>query len=697
MQEEHTLASGKGALTAADASPTLTAARYEALIRVSEALRAYHDRDTLFRSLARELRPVVGFSFLGLGLYDERTDRLDLRVLEATGEPLPPPELSAEESLTYWTVQHQAALVIPDVEVERRFPRAMAYLRGQDVRSTCSLPLTTPRRRIGMLLAGDSARHVYDTKDVTFLSLVANQVALAIDDALNYTALQQSLVVERERQRSLDASDELLRAISAVLDVRQVFPHVSQIAATVLPHDLLTCALVDREGAFVIHAVSDGSEPLFPRATLTDSRPKGETFRIIRDLAADPLPPIEPAGFWDRIRAEGYRSTLWIDRAAGDQLFGLQFWSTRPAGFDEGQVPVGRRIADHLALALSHQRLAESEREAAEAQARADRLAARVKSLSDELAATVGRMVGSSAEWQMVLKAASQVAATDTTVLLAGESGTGKEVVARFIHQASNRANGPFVALNCAALPEQLLESELFGFERGAFTGAQQAKPGQIEIAAGGVLFLDEVAEMSPSAQAKFLRVLQEREFQRLGSTRPLKANVRVIAATNRDLKKAMERGDFREDLFYRLQVFDIRLPPLRERPRDILPLSDAFLQEIGRRFGRPPAGLTHEAKDALLQYHWPGNVRQLRNALERAAILCEGGLITAEHLSLDPDRPATVPAAVVSPTTDLHAMERDMIVQVLSDCAGNKSKAAARLGISRTQLYVRMRKYHLS
>ena len=305
-------------------------------------------------------------------------------------------------------------------------------------------------------------------------------------------------------------------------------------------------------------------------------------------------------------------------------------------------------------------------------------------------------MVGPSDAWQAVLKAATQVAATDTTVLLVGESGTGKEVVARFIHHASNRANGPFVALNCAALPEQLLESELFGYERGAFTGAQQAKPGQIELAAGGVLFLDEVAEMSASAQAKFLRVLQEREFQRLGSTRMLKANVRVIAATNRDLKKALERGDFREDLFYRLHVFDIKLPPLRARLTDILPLGEAFLEQIGRTFGRPPSGLTRDAKDALMHYDWPGNVRELRNALERAAILCEGGLITTEHVSLE-NGPRGARPPVDASTTDLSAVERDMIAQALADCSGNKSKAAARLGISRTQLYVRLRRYQLS
>ena len=300
------------------------------------------------------------------------------------------------------------------------------------------------------------------------------------------------------------------------------------------------------------------------------------------------------------------------------------------------------------------------------------------------------QVVGESAEWREVLRKATQVAATDTTALITGESGTGKEVVARFIHAASARKSGPFVALNCAALPEQLLESELFGYERGAFTSAQQAKPGQVELASGGVLFLDEVTEMSLSAQAKFLRVLQEREFQRLGGTRLVKANIRVIAATNRDLRKAVERGDFREDLFYRLGVFDIQIPPLRDRPSDIVPLSETFLQEIGRSFGRPPAGLTRDARQALLQYEWPGNVRELRNVLERAAILCEGALIDTEHLTLQSARSPR------NDTTDLSVVERTTIAKVLHECRGNKTKAARRLGLSRTQLHLRIRKYRL-
>ena len=304
-------------------------------------------------------------------------------------------------------------------------------------------------------------------------------------------------------------------------------------------------------------------------------------------------------------------------------------------------------------------------------------------------------LVGPSAQWTEALRLATQVAATETTVLVTGESGTGKEVLARFIHRASARCRGPFVALNCAALPEQLLESELFGYERGAFTSAQLAKPGQLEIASGGVLFLDEVSEMTLAAQAKFLRVLQEREFQRLGGTRLLRANIRVIAATNRDLAQAVERGTFREDLFYRLNVFDIAIAPLRERPRDIQPLAEAFLQEIAQSIGRS-ANLSTTARDVLLAHDWPGNVRELRNALERAAIVCEDGLIRPEDVRLTARRRTATAEPSVPPTTDLAVIERETIARVLRDNTGNKSGAARRLGLSRLQLYARLKKYGL-
>jgi transcriptional regulator with PAS, ATPase and Fis domain len=315
----------------------------------------------------------------------------------------------------------------------------------------------------------------------------------------------------------------------------------------------------------------------------------------------------------------------------------------------------------------------------------------RLEKLLDDVRLT-GSPVGQSPAWCDVLRRAIRVAATDTTTCLQGESGVGKEVVARLIHRASPRCHGPFVAINCAALPESLLESELFGFERGAFTGAHLAKPGQIELAAGGVLFLDEVSEMTPAAQAKFLRVLQEREFWRLGGLRPIRANVRVIAATNQDLYEAVARGQFRLDLYYRLNVFDIRIPPLRERREDIVILAQAFLQERARSTGGARVELTAAATDTLLRHEWLGNVRELHNALERATIVCEDGLIRAQDLSLAP--PPMVSAIVDS--TMLNVVERQAIERAMRNVSGNKARAARQLGISRTQLYIRLRKHGL-
>jgi two-component system response regulator AtoC len=480
----------------------------------------------------------------------------------------------------------------------------------------------------------------------------------------------------------VESSVELLRTIASVLDIRQVFPKVSEIVNAVVRHDLLTMMFHDGRGQILIEAASTDEFRGLSRFVKADDSMPLEDFVLIEDFKTANLPIIQPADVGERIVAAGFRSLLVVLTRARHQSMGLGFWSKTPRAFSRNDLPVARRVAEHVALAVSHEQLAEAAQQVAEAHARADRLEAQVQLLARELdARSEIRVVGRSPEWMDVLKKAAQVAATETTVLVSGESGTGKEVVARVIHRASARRGGPFVALNCAALPEQLLESELFGYERGAFTGAQQAKPGQIEIAGGGVLFLDEVSEMTPPAQAKFLRVLQEREFQRLGGIRPQKANVRVIAATNRDLKRAVERGDFREDLYYRL----------RQRSGDILDLSESFLDEIGRSFGRPLVGLTRDARTALLEHDWPGNVRELRNALERAAILSDGGLITADHLSLQRRSPSPEPSP-----ENLTSVERDMIERVLRDSGGNKARAARRLGLSRTQLYVRLRKYDL-
>ena len=481
-----------------------------------------------------------------------------------------------------------------------------------------------------------------------------------------------------------DVFTELLTTIAGVLDIRAVFPQVSAIANKLLSHDSLALAFIDERGRIVDQAAST-DDAAGMAALIKPDAPDGN------EIIIDDLLGISPSR--TEHHTPRYRSLLGVVTRAGEQAMALTFLSRRPRAFGQRHMAMARRIADYIALAVSHQQLAAAARQRAGERARSERIEARIPQVPAHYpdASTHPGVVGRSTQWLEALKNATRVAATDTTVLVTGESGTGKEVVARFIHRASPRRNGPFVALNCAALPEQLLESELFGYERGAFTGAQQQKPGQIELAAGGVLFLDEVSEMSPSAQAKFLRVLQEREFQRLGGTRTIKANIRVIAATNRDLRDAVQRGTFREDLFYRLMVFEIHLAPLHERPEDILPLAEAFLQQIGKSAGHSPASLTSSAKAALLEYDWPGNVRELRNALERAAILSDGALIHANHLAFH-----GISRRSPEATTDLNTLEREKIGQVLREEGWNKAKSARRLGLSRTQLYYRLRKYGL-
>jgi two-component system response regulator FlrC len=297
-----------------------------------------------------------------------------------------------------------------------------------------------------------------------------------------------------------------------------------------------------------------------------------------------------------------------------------------------------------------------------------------------------------------VMALVDAVAPRDTTVLLTGESGVGKEVVARAVHHRSPRGRGPFVAINCAALPETLLESELFGHEKGAFTGASGAHPGLFEQAGGGTLLLDEVAEMQPALQAKFLRVLETRRVVRLGGTREREVDTRVIAATNRELDREVEQGRFRQDLLYRLNVFPIPIPPLRERPQDILPLAHHFLRMLGAGPGRTPPSLSGGAREALRSHLWPGNVRELMNALERASILASGGEILAEHLGLGPERgtPDTTTQASrpEESAATLKEMERQAIIEALAAVDGNRRKAARRLGIALRTLQYKIKDY---
>jgi transcriptional regulator with GAF, ATPase, and Fis domain len=599
-------------------------------------------------------------------------------------------------------------------DFEHQVHRALAQLRTTpeaallDPRGVGRLQL--PSTVLGLLVhaAEHTQRHVGQI-------LTTARIVLAVG---------RELAAEREARRRLEALAALMPIVASTLEIREIFQRVSAVAREAIPHDALGIQLFQRErSAIVAYVVSDrmpGDSWEYPILRELDDP---ELDFIVDDswfedgadsasmrgrfvsAAVEESPEVVvrlDAARSRLFRELGFRSYLRVPLRRDEQRIGALVFAASGTGcFDPSQLGLAHRVADHVALALAHRHLAEEAERAAEARARAAVLEERVEELVKKADEREGfhRCVGASRPWKEVLKQATRVAATDTTVLLTGESGTGKEVVARFIYRGSPRAKGPLVAVNCAALPEQLLESELFGYERGAFSGALTTKPGRIEQAAGGVLFLDEVGEMSLTVQSKLLRALQEREIQRLGGTRTIKVDVRVIAATNRDLAAAMKRNEFREDLYYRLRVFEIRLPPLRERRDDILPLAEAFLADLERTLGRHAAGLSQEAREILLAHDWPGNIRELHNALERAVILCDGGLITGEHLPLGPARQAMKeeePRALPE-GTNLEVMEKALIERALTQARHNKSKAARLLGLTRAQLYFRLEKYGLA
>jgi transcriptional regulator with GAF, ATPase, and Fis domain len=607
--------------------------------------------------------------------------------------------LDRAESFVLYVVNDAGALEIR----ENRVGDPATSLETADSEASSRILCTVRQgaRVHGAVWLTSSVEDAFDPSHQSLMDSVVDVLGLAFE----HTAIIDRETLRRER---IDSLRGLLHTMAEALDIRHVFNEVSEVVRGGLPHDIMVITAWGKDGAsFRLYAVAGTEtdpELLEPQVLTGDDRTAlNRDAYVIHDAEAE----LAADSIRGRIfRRFGVRSALRVPMPLGSEVFGSLFFLSRLTdSFSEDDVDFARRVADHLALALSHERLAEAARSQAASREMAARLEAQVATLTRELEARTGqrRVVGQSKQWKDVLAHAARVAHTETTVLLTGESGTGKEVVARFIHHASRRSLGPFVAINCAALPDQLLESELFGHERGAFTGAVSAKPGRIEQAAGGVLFLDEVGEMAPTVQAKLLRVLEEREFMRLGSTRVIHADIRVIAATNRDLHAAMQRGEFREDLYYRLGVFEISLPPLRERLDDVLELADAFLAEIGETVGRPAAGISREARDHLLAYGWPGNVRELRNAIERAVILADGGFIRSEHL------PVTAPRSSAVKTDDtpsgplpaggvnLEAIERSLVVRALTQARHNKTRAAKLLGLTRAQLYSRIEKYGLA
>jgi transcriptional regulator with GAF, ATPase, and Fis domain len=405
---------------------------------------------------------------------------------------------------------------------------------------------------------------------------------------------------------------------------------------------------------------------------------------ILHRVMEERISILENAGAAERVSGEmKAQSILCAPLAVGERLLGILYLDTRNAAtlFRDEDLELISAIAGLAAMALENARVFE-----------------RLKQENEQLRAEVSLthdMVGASAPMREVYQFIERVAASDATVLIQGESGTGKELAARAIHKNSPRKNQPFVALNCAALTETLLESELFGHEKGAFTSAISQKKGFLEVAEGGTVFLDEVGELSPLLQAKLLRVLQEREFVRVGGTRPIKINVRFLAATNKDLQKAVKEGGFRGDLFHRLNVISIELPALREHPQDIALLAEHFARHFAHKCNRAVRGISDQAQACLMRYEWPGNIRELENAMERAVVVGSSEWILPEDLPemlMETGAGSAPEAAPANYHEALRRMKKELILNALEQSAGNITEAAKTLGVHGNYLHRLMR-----
>jgi formate hydrogenlyase transcriptional activator len=683
-------------------------ARYEALIRVSQAVSAYREPRKLFDVLVDELRRVIEFDGIGIAQYDEATGAIEWHVSIHCNEPNPvlKDKCVQKESMTCWVFQNQRPLVIPYVDQETRFPDTMELLKKHEIQSVCMLPLTTVHRRIGSMFIASERADAYSEDEVRFLGLVADQMALAIDDALNFET-------SRTAQEQLKLLLDLTNSVVSTLDLRELLRSVSGNLRRVMGCDLAGVGLPDAENNkhLRLYALDFPDSKGFVREEVLipiEGTPPGMAFKtgepfvgMIRDLC-NMIPDSPPL-------AEGLKTGTVLPLASRGRMHGVLLLGRRDENnFSREEVKFLMQVASQVAIAvenaLAYNKIAELK----------EKLTQEKLYLEDEIRTELNfeEIVGKSAALRRVLQQVATVAPTDSTVLIYGETGTGKELVARAIHNLSSRQSNAFVKLNCAAIPMGLLESELFGHEKGAFTGAIAQRIGRFELANRGTVFLDEVGEIPLELQPKLLRVLQEREFERLGSTRTLTTDARLIAATNRDLGSMVEEQKFRSDLFYRLNVFPVRVPSLRERPEDIPLLVRHFAEQCARRMNKKIETISSETLKQMRQYHWPGNIRELQNVIERAVILSAGPVLNVP-LSEIQSRP--LPAASdgnesrdkmgeASSGKDirnvLEETERKHILNVLSQTnwvVAGPNGAAIRLGMKRSTLQLRMRKLGLS
>jgi formate hydrogenlyase transcriptional activator len=674
------------------------------LAHVCHALSGPGDLHELVQSLPRQLGALVDFDYLSLFLARETASSAQWYVLDSV-EPsrlTPAYGVPIEAEHAVWVFNQQRPVVISWLDQDTRVSGVQSLLSARGFLSACTIPLTTAQRRLGSLHFAAVQPDAYPEEEGQFLSCVAEHVAVAVDHALRHTAFQ------REQER-LQLLFELTNQVIAHAELREVLRgmttrtrHVmrADVAVVVVPKagsGRLRVAALDcpgGEGGLQEEALITWEGTLPERVFRTGQRVAG-TLDDLRQtgLGHDPI-----------LAATGCQVGCVLPLVSHNQVLGtLGLGRRAEPAYTQDEVDFLMHVASRVALAVEHARASH------QIAALKHTLAKETLSLEDGCRRDghFAEIIGTSAALRRVLQQVELVAPTDTTVLLYGETGTGKELLARALHMLSTRRAQAFVKLNCAAIPTGLLESELFGHEKGAFTGAMAQRIGRFELAHRGTIFLDEVGEIPLEMQSKLLRVLQEREFERLGSSRTLRTDARLIAATNRDLAAMVEAQTFRADLFYRLSVFPIEVPPLRERPDDIPLLVRYFAQQCARRMRKTIDTIPAATMQAFVQYPWPGNIRELQNVIERAVILSPGPVLQVSHTDLTPRATEPVPAphatceaAGCTPMRHvLEETERQHILRVLKEThwvVAGPHGAAARLGMPRSTLQRRIQQLGL-
>ena len=668
------------------------------LLEVNNALVSTLNLSELLSAVSASLRHLVPHEYASLSLYDPKTGCLQVHALNFPvdnrlyEECLSVPVEGTPTGLAYSSRKP----VVLNREGLEEFPGDICrLLLAKNVQSVCCLPLISHNRTFGALNLASLEKNAFGPADVQLLNEVASQVAIAVENALNFEqaqSVQHQLKEEHDRLRLLlDVNNTVVSA----LDLRELLNAVSASLRRLVPHEYASLSLYDAETQRLqIHALDfPASKGLIQEGLWipVEGTPHGRALSSRQPLFVT-LQEIEQFELTPRIRAEGLKSGCFLPLISrGRPLGTLVVASLEEETFPQKDADLLQHVANQIAIgvenALTYGQVVD----------RANKLREEKLYLQDEIRNEYNfeEIIGESPALKKALEQIQTVAPTDSTILILGETGTGKELIARAIHNLSTRRERTLVKVNCAAIPTGLLESELFGHEKGAFTGAIGQRLGRFELAHRGTLFLDEVGDIPLELQPKLLRVLQEQEFERLGSAKTIRVNVRMVAATNTDLTKKVEEKQFRQDLYYRLNVFPITIPPLRERREDIPLLVRYFAQKYARRMKRPIDTIPTKAMTALTEYHWPGNVRELENFIERAVILSRGADLKIPVAELK-QRARVTGAASPNGLGTLEHAEREHILRALGETnwiLGGPVGAAFRLGMKRTTLQSKMRK----